>query len=366
MSTDAAISTPAPERAERILRQNSPRNLETPAEALDSFITPTDQFYVRSHFPPPAFDISAFTLAVDGAVKTPLSLSYDEIRSMPAVERVATLECAGNGRIFLQPPVRGLQWALGGASTAEWTGVPLAHLLERAGLEADAVEILFEGADKGTPNEDPKPSQAISYARSLKREKALSRDVLVAYRMNGQDLPVEHGFPLRLIVPGHYAMASVKWLTRIHATRQPFQGYWQTTDYAYWDTEAGHPVRTPLGAMKPKSIIVTPLLGARLAAGETFRIRGLAWTGEATITSVQVGTGRDGWAEATFLDAAKPHAWRRWFFDWKVPDAPGQYVLKSRATDSNGEAQPDAHDPRYGSYVVNQCIGIEVQVEAAR
>jgi DMSO/TMAO reductase YedYZ molybdopterin-dependent catalytic subunit len=131
-------------------------------------------------------------------------------------------------------------------------------LLERAGMEEDACEIVLEGADQGTPTEKPIPPGRISYARSLPRNKAIQREVLVAHQMNGRDLPQDHGYPVRAIVPGHYGMASVKWLTRIHAVREPFQGYWQTSDYGYWDYQDGKPVRRPLGEMKLKSQIARP------------------------------------------------------------------------------------------------------------
>jgi DMSO/TMAO reductase YedYZ molybdopterin-dependent catalytic subunit len=218
-----------------IIRQKEPPNLETPFDQFDSFLTPTELFYIRSHFPAPKLDLASYQLRIDGAVRSPFSLSYQELRDMPSETRVAILECAGNGRVFLVPQVEGAQWELGAVGNAEWTGVPLGALLERAGMEEDALEIVLEGADQGTPNIEPKPPGQISYARSLPRDKAIQREVLIAYQMNGRDLPQDHGYPVRAIVPGHYGMASVKWLTRIYAAREPFEGYWQTSDYGYWD-----------------------------------------------------------------------------------------------------------------------------------
>ena len=151
---------------------------------------------------------------------------------MPSRTCVATLECAGNSRVFLVPPVPGAQWELGAVGNAEWTGVPLSVLLESAGLADDVCDLVLEGADRGVPKEEPKPPGSISYARSIPRARAMEPDVLIAYQMNGQDLTPDHGYPLRAIVPGHYGMASVKWLTDIIAATQPFQGYWQTSDYA--------------------------------------------------------------------------------------------------------------------------------------
>src|SRR5580704_15252048 len=196
-----------------IIRQQDPKNLETPFDQVDSFLTPTELFYIRSHFSAPKLDLASYRLRIDGAVRNPFSLSYQELRDMPSETRIAILECAGNGRVFLVPQVEGAQWELGAVGNAEWTGVPLAALLKRAGLEEDACEIVLEGADEGTPKEKPIPPGTITYARSLPRDKAIQREVLIAYQMNDHDLPLDHVYPVRAIVPGHYGMASVKWLT---------------------------------------------------------------------------------------------------------------------------------------------------------
>src|SRR6202049_1490256 len=215
-----------------IIRQKEPKNLEAPLHRLDSYLPPTELFYIRSHFPIPALDGASYQLRIDGAVRRPFTLSYDELRSMPSETRIATLECAGNSRVFLVPQVQGAQWELGAVSNAEWTGVPLRALLERAGLSEDACEIVLEGADCGTPKEEPVPPEPISYTWSLPRAKAIQPEVLIAYQMDGRDLPRDHGFPVRAIVAGHYGTASVKWLTRIQAVCEPFHGYLQTTEYA--------------------------------------------------------------------------------------------------------------------------------------
>src|SRR5712672_1090889 len=216
------------------IRQMEPKNLEAPFDRIDSYLTPTELFYIRSHFPTPDLDGASYRLRIDGAVRYPFALSYEELRRMASETRVATLECAGNSRVFLVPQVQGAQWELGAVSNAEWTGVPLRALLERAEVYEDACEIVLEGADCGTPKELPVPPDPISYTWSLPRAKSLRSEVLIAYQMNGRELPRDHGFPVRAIVPGHYGMASVKWLTGIQAVREPFHGYWQTSDYAYW------------------------------------------------------------------------------------------------------------------------------------
>src|ERR1700687_2758133 len=212
-----------------IIRQKEPTNLEMPFDHVDSYLTPTELFYIRSHFPAPRIDVAGYQLRIDGAVSNPLALSYRELREMRSETRTATLECAGNGRVFLVPQVRGAQWELGAVGNAEWTGEPLQALLDRAGLEDDACEVVLEGADRGTPTEEPIPPGPISYARSVPRKKAVQPEVLIAYQLNDRDLSRDHGYPVRAIVPGHYGMASVKWLTRVQVVREPFQGYWQNS-----------------------------------------------------------------------------------------------------------------------------------------
>ncbi len=348
-----------------IIRQKEPNNLETPFDQLDSFLTPTELFYIRSHFPAPKLDPAAYQLRIDGAVRSPFSLSYQELREMHSETRVAVLECAGNSRVFLVPQVEGVQWELGAVGNAAWTGVPLAALLERAGIEDDACEIVLEGADRGTPKEKPKPPGTISYARGPPRDKAIQREVMIAYQMNGGDLPQDHGYPVRAIVPGHYGMASVKWLTRIHAVREPFQGYWQTSDYAFWDYPDGTPVRRALGEMKLKSEIARPVAYETVAPNQLYTVAGAAWAGESEVAEIAVST--DGgltWGRAEFLDPAQRHTWRRWKFDWVTPKKAGRYTLMARAKDAGGGVQPDNHDQNYGSYVINHPLPIEVFVAA--
>src|SRR3979411_605854 len=349
-----------------IIRQKEPKNLEAPFDQIDSYLTPNELFYIRSHFPIPALDRASYQLKIDGAVNRPLTLSYDELRSMPSETRVATLECAGNSRVFLVPQVQGAQWELGAVSNAEWTGVPLRGLLARAGLEEDACEIVLEGADRGTPKDVPMRREPISYAWSLPRAKAIQPEVLIAYQMNGRDLPRDHGFPARAIVPGHYGMASVKWLTGIQAVREPFHGYWLTSDYAYWASMDEKPVRRPLGEMQLKSEIARPRVYETLAPNRIYTVSGAAWTGETDVTEIAVSTdGGRTWAQAEFLAPVRRHAWRRWKFDWLTPKEPGQYTLLARAKDADGLIQPDKHDQNYGTYVINHPLPIDVFVDGS-
>lgn len=346
-----------------ITRQKEPKVLETPTNQVDSFLTPTELFYVRSHSPAPKLSAESYRLQIGGAVRNPFSLTYQQLREMPAVTRLALLECAGNSRVFLVPQVPGAQWELGAAGNAEWTGIPLSALLERAGLEDDACEIVLEGPDRARPSEKPIPAAPVAYARSLPRAKALQPEVLIAYQMNGHDLTEDHGYPVRAIVPGHYAMASVKWLTRIHAVKEPFKGYWQTSDYAYWDYAEGHPVRRPLGEMRVKSEIFRPAPYETVAPNQAYTVFGAAWAGETEVTEVLVSTdGGQTWAEAEFIDPVHRYAWRRWRFNWVTPKERGQCKLLSRAKAANGDFQPDKHDENYASYVIDHVLPIEITV----
>lgn len=347
-----------------IVRELEPANLESPFDRLDTFLTPNHLFYVRNHFKAPQLSKRDYALHIGGAVHQPVLVTWDELMSLPRETRVATLECAGNGRTFLTPQVEGAQWGLGAVGTAEWTGVPLRILLERVGVASDAVELVFSGADSGMPKEKPTPPAAIQYARSLPREKAFAPEVLVAFAMNGRDLPQDHGFPVRLIVPGFYGMASVKWLTGIQAVREEFRGYWQTSDYAYWDQMNGFPVRQALGQMHVKSQIAKPSIYSVVPAARPYLVTGAAWSGAGHVSAVEISSdGGTSWEPAELLDAGQPFTWRRWQAMWNVPDEPGRYRLLSRATDTTGAIQPQAHDARFGSYVINQVLGIDVFVE---
>src|SRR5881396_4150711 len=216
----------------RIIRGEAPLNLETPFETLENFLTPTESFYVRTDFPIPSIDRDAWWLRIEGEVENSFVINYEELLELESVTIPATLECAGNNRSLLERKVKGVQWGLGAVGTAEWTGVPLSILLDRAEVKPEAREVILEGADEGVLEEPKRPPGIVKFARSIPLLKART-DVLLAYQMNGSDLPPEHGFPLRAIVPGWYAMASIKWLQRVIVTDRPFTGYYQTMDYAF-------------------------------------------------------------------------------------------------------------------------------------
>jgi DMSO/TMAO reductase YedYZ molybdopterin-dependent catalytic subunit len=333
-----------------------------PFEQLDGFITSTEQFYVRTHFPVPKIDKKSWRLRIEGEVEKPFGLSYEDLLKLEAHTIPATLECAGNNRNLLETKVKGVQWGLGAVGNAEWTGVPLSILLERGGVKSNAREIILEGTDEG-PLEDPKaPPGNVRFTRSIPLTKA-KNDVLLAYKMNDVDLPPEHGFPVRAIVPGWYAVASVKWLQRIIVTDKPFAGYYQTLDYAYWERRGGRAELVPLSEMQIKAAIARPIEGENVPANSNVRIHGAAWTSDDEITKVDVSTdGGANWNDARLIDKSARNAWRLWEYDWKTPAKSGKQTLIARATDSRGRTQPTKRDSDRGTYMINHLLPITVEV----
>jgi DMSO/TMAO reductase YedYZ molybdopterin-dependent catalytic subunit len=349
----------------RISRSEEPLNLEMPFAGLKDFLTPTGLHYVRNHYPIPKIEADAFVLEVSGAVDKPLKLKLADLLKLKSVTRPVTLECAGNGRSFLPVKVKGVQWAQGAVSTAEWSGVPLADILKLAGVKKGAVEVILDSADKGDPKKDGQPAAPLTFARSLTLAKALRPEVLLAHAMNGKPLPPAHGAPLRAVVPGWYGCASVKWLTRVIVTKEPFAGFDQTLDYAYWRKgEDGLPRLTAITEMEPKAQIARPAAGSELAAGKEARLSGAAWAGEPGVAKVEVSAdGGKLWREVTLLGKAEPFCWRLWEAGW-TPRAAGKAVLMARATDGKGRTQPTTHDAAgRKSYIINFVQAIPVTVK---
>ena len=346
----------------RIVRSEEPLNLEMPFETVESLITPTETFYVRTHFPIPKIDRDAWWLHVEGEVEKPFAINYEELVELESVTIPVTLECAGNNRNFLEPKVKGVQWGLGAVGTAEWTGVPLSVLLDRAVVRSNAREVILQGADHGMLDDPKSPPGELTFSRSVPLEKA-KRAVLLAYRMNGEDLPPQHGFPVRAIVPGWYAMASIKWLQRIIVSSEPFTGYYQTLDYAYWKRRGDIGELTPLSEMQIKAEIARPAQGEAVPTNSNVRVHGAAWTSDDEITKVELSTdGGSTWSEANLLGESKPNAWRLWEFNWKTPSVPGKQTLVARATDSLGQTQPVQRDPDRGTYMITHLLTITVEV----
>jgi len=349
--------------ADLIVRQKDPDNLEGPFQELKRFLTPNEQFYVRSHFAVPQLRVDGWRLKVEGAVEGPLELRYADLLALPSRALTATLECAGNGRSFLAPATKGVQWALGAVGNAEWLGVPLSTILKQAGVNAQAVDVVLEGADRGEIKTDPKPPGIIPFARSLPVAVALQGDVLLAYKMNGADLSAAHGFPLRVVVPGWYGVASIKWLSRIMVSDRPFQGFFQTFDYTYWQRMQGLSSLVPITELEVKAQIARPALQEVLPSNSDYRIHGAAWTGDSEVAKVEVSTdaGRT-WAAAQLLGEPVAHAWRLWEHHWKTPERPGRAKVMARATDQRGLTQPMQRDPDRRNYMISHVLPIDVEV----
>jgi DMSO/TMAO reductase YedYZ molybdopterin-dependent catalytic subunit len=336
------------------------RNHALPLEALRYDITPAGLHYLLIHYDIPAVDPAAFRLEVGGSVERPQSLSLDDLRARERVAMPVTFECAGNGRALLQPRPLSQPWLTEAVGTAEWSGTPLAPLLAEAGVREEAVEALFAGLDRGVEGGEEQ-----DYERSL----ALGdlSEALLAYEMNGEPRPPQHGFPLRLVMPGWYGMTNVKWLTRITLIEEPFTGFQNAVAYRMYDAD-GTPGE-PLTRMLPRSLMVPPgvpdfMTRERHLAPGPATIRGRAWSGYGSIEHVEVSADGGASFAGARLDAPLGDAaWRGWSFDWDAP--PGEHELCSRATDSAGNVQP--LDPPWNlkGYANNAVERIPVTVAAA-
>jgi len=345
-----------------IVRAHEPRNLEFPVSELRDAIVPTEHFFVRSHFAVPQVDVKTWRLKVEGAVEKPLELTLEDLGKLASRSLTATIECAGNGRVHLAPPVQGLQWGQGAVGNAKWDGIPLAEILEKAGLKNSAVEVILEGADSGQVNSEPRSPGTIAFARSLPLDKAKTDEVLLALQMNGEALTPAHGYPLRTVVGGWYGMASVKWLTRIIVSDQPFRGFWQSLDYSYFERKDGLPTLRPVTAMQPKAILARPGLHEVIPGDKPCRLFGAAWAGEQAVGKVDVSVdGGKTWAAAKLLGEAKPVQWVLWEYVWEKPER-GNASLVARATDDAGRLQPATRDPDRRTYMINHLVPTPVIV----
>jgi DMSO/TMAO reductase YedYZ molybdopterin-dependent catalytic subunit len=336
-----------------VVHRAHPLNCETSIPALiGGVVMPNARFYVRNHYGIPTLDPAMWRLQVSGAVDRPLSLTLRELQQMPSQTLVVTLECAGNGRSLLCPPVPGEQWALGAVSTAEWTGVPLVEVLDRAGVARGAVEVLFGGADRGEGDE--------RFERSLPVQDAVDGDVLLAYAMNGDPLPVHHGFPLRAVVPGWYAVASVKWLTRIDVLRAPFAGFYQADRYIYeWSGDEGV-IQEPVTLQQVRALITEPGTNDRVNRRDLV-VRGVAWSGAAPVARVEVSISGGTWQTARLVGERRRHSWQWWELLTQV-DRPGPASIRARATDLAGRSQPDVPAWNRLGYGTNAIQHVSIEV----
>jgi DMSO/TMAO reductase YedYZ molybdopterin-dependent catalytic subunit len=319
-----------------LVHRAHPLNCETSIPALiGGVVMPNAHFYVRNHFQTPALDASTWRLVVGGLVERPLSLGFRDLTSMRSETLIVTLECAGNGRAGLAPRVEGEQWQLGAVSTAEWTGVPLVEVLDRAGVEPAARELVFRGADGGSVE----GFGTVAFERSLSIDTARESQALLAYAMNGESLPVQHGYPVRLIVPSWYGVASVKWLTAIDAVAESFDGYFQTTKYCYEGDRDGHSAREPVTLQRVRALITEPTGDEELPAGD-LAVRGVAWSGAGPIARVEVSIDEGPWQTARLVGDRHRHSWQWWEIITHL-DRQGVVSLRCRATDVAGRTQPD-------------------------
>jgi len=313
------------------------RNHSMPLEGLAYPLTPVGMHYTLTHFDVPLVDPTTWRLSVGGLVRTPQAFTLDELRRRPAVTTAVTLECAGNGRARLSPRPQSQPWLEGAVGTAEWTGTPLRGVLGNAGLLPQATEVVFTGLDRGIQDEVEH-----LYQRSLQTADALRDEVLLVYAINGQPLPPQHGFPLRLIIPGWYGMTQVKWLQAITAVDQPFEGLQQAVKYHV--RPSAEDAGVPVTRMQPRSLMIPPgipefMTRVRFLSPGRLTLRGRAWSGWGAIRQVEVSTdGGSSWQPARIGEPVSPHAWCEWTFDWDA--GPGVFELFSRATDATGKTQP--------------------------
>ncbi|MBP1705871.1 MAG: putative sulfite oxidase [Chloroflexi bacterium] len=306
-----------------------------PLEALRYDLTPTGLHYLLAHWDIPAVEPDGWRLRVDGLVGSRVELTLEEIRARPRLSLPVTLECAGNGRARLRPRPVSQPWLLEAIGTAEWTGTPLRLLLEEVGIGPGATEVVFTGVDRGIQGGEEQ-----GYARSLRLADALRSEVLLAYEMNGEPLQPQHGFPLRLVVPGWYGMASVKWLASIELVAEPFLGFQQEEAYRY-QRDAADP-GSAVTRMRPRALMIPPGIPdfytrRRFLGAGPIDLEGRAWSGHGDVVRVEVGV--DGrWSEATLDRPVGQFAWRRWACTWEA--TVGAHELSCRATDAGGNVQP--------------------------
>jgi sulfane dehydrogenase subunit SoxC len=341
--------------------QLSGRNHSIPLEALRHDITPIGLHYLLIHFDIPKVDGERWQLELGGLVEKPLTLTLADVKARPARTMAVTLECAGNGRALIEPRPVNQPWLQGAVGTAEWTGTPLAPLLQEAGLAAEAKEVVFSGLDRGIQGDVEH-----AYERSLPVTEALRNEILLAYEINGQPLPPQHGFPLRLIVPGWYGMTHVKWLRSITAVGEPFTGWQQ--DVAYHVRESEDEQGEPVTRIKPRSLLVPPgipefLSRTRYLPPGLCEVQGRAWSGQAPMSRVEFSDdGGETWADATLGDPVGEFAWRGWTYAWSA--LPGEHVLCCRATDEAGNFQPLSPEWNWDGVCNNAVQRVKVVVSA--
>jgi DMSO/TMAO reductase YedYZ molybdopterin-dependent catalytic subunit len=339
--------------------QLAARNHGLPLEALRHELTPVGLHYLLIHFDIPAVDVDTWRLEVGGLVDRPATFTLDELQARPTRSLTVTMECAGNGRALLEPRPLSQPWLTGAVGTAEWTGTPLAPILEEAALRAEAREVVFMGLDRGIQGEVPHP-----YARSLPVAEAMRDEMLLAWAVNGEPLPPQHGYPLRLVVPGWYGMTHVKWLASITVIDREFDGWQQSVAYHLRQSE--EEVGSPVTRIQPRSLMVPPgvpdfFTRVRHLDVGPCRLEGRAWSGWGPIERVDVSVdGGETWNEAQLGTAPSEFAWHGWTFEWNA--TPGEHVLCCRASDAAGNVQPDDGPWNFDGFCNNAVQRVQVVV----
>jgi sulfane dehydrogenase subunit SoxC len=338
------------------------RNPGMPLEGLRYPITPIGMHYLLSHFDIPFIDPTTYELTVAGRVRNPLRLTLEELKARPTITMPVMMECAGIGRAHLAPRPISMPWHDEALGCAEWTGTPLRPILEEADLLDEVVEIIFTGHDRGIDQDVEQ-----NYERSLPLEEGMREEVILAYEMNGQPLPPQHGFPLRLVVPEWYGMTSVKWLKSITVSSEPFEGVQQQSLYHYRQSEDDP--GTPVTRKYPHALMVPPGIPDYLSrirhiqAGCTV-VEGRAWSGFGSVEKVEFSSdGGRTWEETELGESVGRHGWRAWSYEWNAQE-PGEYELCTRATDAAGNSQPDDNDEAWnvGGYGINVIQRVPVLV----
>lgn len=347
-----------------IPRKMNPDNLESPVNVINSWITPNNLFFIRNHLPYPDISTENWMLTLDGEVNGSKTITYDELLKMPHISKVVTIECSGNKRGLMEPPASGDQFGFGTIGNAKWTGVPLLDMLDKAGIQENVKEVIFTGSDSGFR---PDMSEMVNFVRSLPYDRNLLKECLLALYMNDVPLPFEHGFPLRLIVPGWHGMAHVKWVNRITVSSTQFKGPFQSVDYVYITNEDDYSNAVPVTENKVNSIITSPSNGEIIKPGRNI-IKGISWAGgNRTISKVQVSTDNGtNWSDAQLITPEHgPFTWTFWEFAWNVTQA-GHYSILSRSVDSSGNRQPKHAAWNAKGYSNNSIHKIDVIVPAQK
>jgi len=336
-----------------------PENQEAPIEFIQTDTLDARLFFRRNHFSYPSLSYSNYWLPLGGSVKTPLLLSTQDLLRLPSKTLKVVLECAGDKRSFFETKVFGEQWENGAISQGIWKGISLRSLLERAGVREEAKEVIIEGYDYGERKDF---DQVFTYSRSLPIEKALHSDTIIAYEYNHKPIPFKHGYPLRLIVPQWYGMASVKWIKQITVIDSHFTGPFQTVDYVYYPNKENNNEAFPVTTIHVNSTIQKPLNRDTLNTG-THEIKGIAWTGKGRVIKVEISTDNGKtWIEAEITADQSRYAWTSWSFQWTVAEK-GEYTIMSRATDSYQRIQPSNPFWNRKGYGYNAIDKVMVKIE---